>query len=159
MAMQKCTIIVFGRLELLFFHRKSILCMVFLMRELMFSVHFRSWKMMAARKWQDSNVLTMESTSVICIVLFIYIFELISNDLQVMSILPWVIEHGIEYLYFFQGIGQKFHIEQLVYTLGLPGPQAYNIRKKNLLHTVRFLFLFFSEVRNSSIMTTLAYRW
>ena len=60
MAEYKCTIIVFGRLNFFSCCRKNILYCAFLVRDLMFSSHFRSWVMMVPRKWQDSIELTGE---------------------------------------------------------------------------------------------------
>ena len=58
---RKCTIIFFGRLNFPSYRRKYILCWAFLVRELMFSSHLRSWVMMVPSKQKDSTESTGES--------------------------------------------------------------------------------------------------
>ena len=60
MGVYKCTIIVLGRLNFFSCCRKNILYSAFLMRDLMFSCHFRSWVMMVPRMQQDSTESTGE---------------------------------------------------------------------------------------------------
>ena len=61
MAVYKCTIIRFSRLNLFSCRRKYILGCAFLVRELLFSSHLRSWERIVHRKRKDSTVLTGES--------------------------------------------------------------------------------------------------
>ncbi len=53
MAVWKCTIIDFGRLNCC---RKCILCCAFLVRELKFSSHLRSWVMMVPRELKGGRM-------------------------------------------------------------------------------------------------------
>ena len=103
MAVEKFTIIIFGRFNFFSCCRKYIHCWTFLVREPMFSSHFKSWVLKVPRERNDSTVSTGQSHRVVgagrtwlypkSTVISIVLKALSSKLLSLQQVTRWLISH------------------------------------------------------------------